>query len=251
MEREIDWAVVVPTWREEGYIGRLLDSLAGQTVSPKEIVVVDASSDDGTIEEITSKQAQLPQMQAIQVPRSTIAKQRNIGVFHTKSPHILFLDADTVPEKPRTLEQYRAEVERRKPDIALAETRPLSDDIRDKIYYKALFWYLLKVSFPFYPLATAMNLYVKREAFERLGGFNEEIYVGEDHQLLQRMVKTCSEFAFLDNPKFDTSIRRIIKEGRLRLFWKLAVMGWQTRGGNFARISGIDYTFGDYGNMKK
>src|SRR6476659_2031064 len=99
----LDLAIVIPTLNEEHYIGILLDSIASQTVLPKEIVVVDAESKDKTIEEIKRRQSpstdaqdikHLPQLKYFQIPKYTISRQRNLGVKKTSSEFILFLDAD-------------------------------------------------------------------------------------------------------------------------------------------------------------
>ena len=42
--RKADVAVIIPTLNEEGYLPALLDSLAGQTVLPREVMIVDAGS---------------------------------------------------------------------------------------------------------------------------------------------------------------------------------------------------------------
>src|SRR3989304_7470559 len=90
----IDLAIIIPTLNEEHFIGRLLDSIIKQSVAPKEIVVVDAYSKDKTVEEIKERQKKFPDLHYFKVSKSTISRQRNLGVKHTTCPHLLFLDAD-------------------------------------------------------------------------------------------------------------------------------------------------------------
>jgi rhamnosyltransferase len=45
-------SVVIPTLNAEGEIGQLLSSLEQQAIQPREILVVDSSSDDGTCDEV-------------------------------------------------------------------------------------------------------------------------------------------------------------------------------------------------------
>lgn len=248
--REINWAIVIPTWREEHFIGKLLDSLINQTILPKEIVIVDVFSDDKTKEEIEKRQKVLKSLKFFQIPKQTISKQRNFGVSKTVSQNILFLDADVTFQSNDTLEKYLNEIERRKPDLALAQTLPDSSNLLDHIYYQIVFWYFFKLLKPVYPLATAMNLYVKRDAFVKSGGFDERIKVGEDHDLVQRMVKQGSKFIFLSESKFINSVRRIRKEGRLGYILKSLRIGFNAIRYGFSDTGDENlYKFGDYDNL--
>jgi glycosyltransferase involved in cell wall biosynthesis len=210
-----DLAIVIPTLNEEDYIGKLLDSIAAQTLQPKEIVVIDANSPDNTMEEIKKRQKALPQLQYYQTPKHTISRQRNIGVSKTRSQHLLFLDADMELKETDTIEKYMQEILFSHPDIAAAMNQPNSSDIRDKIY----FIYMnttMRLSRYIWPWITGMNIYVSRNAFEQVQGFDEEVAIGEDMDLLQRMLKKRKKFLFLKNPKPYTSVRRFEKEGRVK-----------------------------------
>lgn len=218
--KTIDLAVIIPTLNEEKYIGILLDSIASQTVLPKEIVVVDAYSKDKTIEEIKKRQISLPQLKFYQIKKDTISKQRNLGVFKTKSDKILFLDADMELKDPQTLEKYLEEIEERKPDLAAAINLPNSQYWKDVVYFKLMDWFF-RIIKPIWPLCVGMNLYVKREAFNKAGRFDELIRIGEDMELVQRMVKKRWRFIFLKNPKIYTSARRFKKEGRKKFTFKM------------------------------
>jgi glycosyltransferase involved in cell wall biosynthesis len=45
-----DVSVIIPAYRAAATIGRALDSVAAQTTRPRQILVVDDGSDDGTYE---------------------------------------------------------------------------------------------------------------------------------------------------------------------------------------------------------
>lgn len=216
MKQTVDFAIVIPTLNEEHYIGILLDSIISQTVLPDEIVVVDAFSTDQTIQEIKKRQKTLPQLKYYQIPKYTISKQRNLGASKTCSPNLLFLDADMKLQDKDTIERYTKEITKRRPDIAACENMALSKDLRDTIFFKGwdIFNRLLK---PFWPVATTMNLYVHRHMFNRVGGFDEEVRIWEDCNLIQRIVKAEGKFIFLNKPKMYTSVRRFKKEGRIRM----------------------------------
>lgn len=247
--KQFNWAIIIPTWREERFIGKLLDSIISQTVQLKEIIIVDAFSDDKTKDEVKTRQKLLSNLKFLQIPKQTIARQRNFGVSKTTSPNILFLDADVILKDNDTLEKYVTEVEKKKPDIALGRTLPDSPNWKDYLYYSIVFWYFFKLAKPIYPLATAMNLYVRREAFIKSGGFDERIKVGEDHDLVQRMVRQGSKLIFLQDPKFINSVRRIRKEGRLGYILKSLRIGLSALRHGFSDMQNIPYEFGEYDEL--
>jgi glycosyltransferase involved in cell wall biosynthesis len=88
-------AVIVPAYRAEATIGATLASVAGQTLRPAEVVVVDDGSDDATAAEARRWASVLP---------LTVVTQRNAGpaaarrraMAEARSPLLALLDADDV-----------------------------------------------------------------------------------------------------------------------------------------------------------
>lgn len=245
----IDLAIIIPTLNEEHFIGRLLDSIIKQTVLPKEVVVVDACSKDKTIAEIKKRQKVFPCLRYFQIPKQTISRQRNLGVKKTTSPHLLFLDADMQVQKEDTLEKYFKEVLKRKPDVAAAENLPDCQYWKDLVYFKAENL-AIKTIKHFWPLATARNLYVKRQIFNKVRGFDEAIPVGEDHELVQKIVKAGGNLTFLRTVKLQTSTRRVEHEGRRRYAVRMILFGLSIffRG---HKKSKVEYQFGHFNNLAK
>ncbi len=58
-------------------MGYLLDSIVNQSVQPREIVVVDAYSQDKTIEQARMRQNLLPQLKIFQIPKFTLKSIRS------------------------------------------------------------------------------------------------------------------------------------------------------------------------------
>lgn len=215
----IDLSIIIPTLNEEHFIGYLLDSIAHQSVLPKEVVVVDAYSRDKTVFEIRKRQAVLPQLKVFRVPRYTISRQRNFGVKQTSAAHLLFLDADTELRGKDLLKRYFEVVLKKKPDLAIATNKPSTEYWKDKVYFRAMDL-IFKISKPIWPMATCMNMYIRREMFEKIGGFDDSIAVGEDLELVNRVVKRGGKFSIISDPKVHTSPRRFEREGRIRFALK-------------------------------
>lgn len=243
----INLAIIIPTLNEEYLIGRLLDSIIRQTVLPCEIVVVDAYSEDKTITEIKKRQKQLPNLSYFKIPKYTISRQRNFGAHHTKSPYLLFLDADMELKEENALEKYFNEALKRKSDIAAAENLPDCQYWKNLIYFKAENLMIKSIKH-FWPFATARNLYVRREVFNQVKGFDESIAVGEDHELVQRIVRFGGKLIFLKTVKLHTSVRRIEREGRRKYALRMILFGLNImlRG---HKKSKVEYEFGNFGDL--
>lgn len=87
MSEEI--AVVIPAHNAVSFLPFALQSLQEQTLRPKEVVVVDDGSTDGT-----AAVAEQAGVTVIRQPQRGPAAARNRGVQATKAPLVAFLDAD-------------------------------------------------------------------------------------------------------------------------------------------------------------
>lgn len=240
----IDLAIIIPTLNEEHLIGRLLDSILKQTVLPKEIVVVDAYSKDKTIQEIKKRQIDHPSLKYFQIPKDTISVQRNFGAKKTTSPHLLFLDADMELREKDNLEKYFIEIMKRKPDVAAASTLPDVNNWKNTVYFKVEDL-ALKTSQYLWPVVTARNFYVTRQMFDFVGGFNDEIRVGEDQELVQRIIKSGGKLIFLKTVKLHTSVRRVEDEGRTKYALRMVLFGLNVFLRGYKK-SKVKYQFGHF-----
>lgn len=237
-------SIVIPTLNEESYIGKLLDSIAAQKRGVKEVIVVDAHSTDQTIQEIKKRSAKLTNLRYYQIPRYTVARQRNFGVKKTTSDHIFFLDADVFLQRSDLLDKYWKKIVYKKPDIATARNSASTEKEIDKaIYYFA--HYFMKLSRLVWPIAVAINMYVNKTKFMQVGGFDEEIRVGEDTELIQRMIKKGYKYSIFDNIKISSSVRRLNKEGRVKYGLKLLLSAFYAQKYGFRR-NPIKYEFGKH-----
>ncbi len=89
-------SVVIPAFNSEAYIAEALHSVAAQTSSPAEVIVVDDGSEDKTAYVSASLCAKL-----VRQENQGVSAARNAGVRAATQPWIAFLDADDLwlPEK--------------------------------------------------------------------------------------------------------------------------------------------------------
>lgn len=86
-------SVIVPCYNEERYLPRLLDQLCRQTVAPRQVIIADSNSTDGTIACAMAYHDRLP-IQVAQTTKRTPGATRNAGAALATSEYLLFIDAD-------------------------------------------------------------------------------------------------------------------------------------------------------------
>ena len=240
----IDLSVIIPTLNEQHYIGELLDSLAKQSVQPKEVIVVDAQSTDTTVQEVKKRSKHCHSLSLYSIPKKTIAKQRNLGAAKSSTTHLLFLDADMLLLKKDTLKKLWTHILEDDPDVATCYVMPLSDAMKDKLMYGTVN-VLETMMQPIKPMGTTMNLYVKRAVFEAIDGFDEQVRVGEDFEFISRVAKAAYNFQVYMRPVFYTSIRRLKYEGRVKFAAKLIKSMFHVKRHGHAK-NPIPYEFGQF-----
>jgi glycosyltransferase involved in cell wall biosynthesis len=91
------WTVVAPCFNEEGYIGRMLASVARQTTRPRSVIVVDNACTDGTrrvVEEFAAAHPEL-KIEIVEELRPGKASALRAGFARVDTRYVALCDADT------------------------------------------------------------------------------------------------------------------------------------------------------------
>ena len=106
------WSVVIPTWNGRHLLEEALSALDKQSLGNFEIIVVDDSSDDDTVEWIRGNR---PRDVLIELPsRKGLAVALNRGIESANAPFVALLNNDAVPDVDWLMEfdnAFRAEPE--------------------------------------------------------------------------------------------------------------------------------------------
>lgn len=221
MEPEI--SVIIPALNEGNYIRHALKGLKEQTFRNFETIVVDGGSKDQT-RAIASKSASV-----MIERRKGPAIARNAGAKKARGKILLFLDADTKPSR-NLLEIYSKVFKNQNVVAATGPIRPLEKAgslVSSGYSFVSVFFVQGSIMIG-RPSVVGANFAVRKDAFEKVKGFNPEMITYEDWDLSIRLRK-YGRISFLNNAVVYTSIRRI-KEWGISGFFNYYV-------GNIARYT--------------
>ncbi len=219
---------VVPAWNESLVIAdcvRSIRSAAAASARNYEVVVVDDSSDDGTGEAARDAGAQV-----VRVQKRQIAAVRNAGAAATTAPWLVFVDADTTVSADLIRAAYAALDAGAVGGGARVtlDRMPSSWMVRATTALFMFVWERLD-------MAAGCFVFCRRDAFERVGGFDERYFATEETWFSEAM-KAQGRFVVLKQSA-TTSARKLRQDSALRLIWtNLRILAggsrqWQRREG--------------------
>jgi glycosyltransferase involved in cell wall biosynthesis len=196
-------SVVVPARNAEAFIDRALESVARGRLRPAEIIVVDDASTDATAERARAAGARV-----ISLPHNAgPSAARNLAVSTAQSPWIAFLDADDWWHEDKLARQWAALS--RWPDAGYCFTDydVVRDDgvlaVRNEMGSEPAYRAIVRtdaadgaVRFDRQSFLRGLvkkmfirqsSVIVRRELFERCGGYNDRLRLGEDYDLFLRL----------------------------------------------------------------
>lgn len=179
-------SIVVPAMNEALHLAQLLDSIHAlkQTadVQVLEIIVVDADSNDGTSEIASANNCVV-----LPARPGNVSTSRNLGASVARGNILAFVDADC--ELPSN---WLTSIARELHEDVIATGTQMSVANKNAPWVEQT-WYQLAhrtrdaVSARDTEWLPTFNLAVKRDAFERVGGFNEALTTCEDVDLGYRL----------------------------------------------------------------
>jgi len=207
----VRFSVVIPAYDEAKYISRALSALRQQSFADFEVIVKDGLSQDETVsvaKKFTKK--------VFSKHDSSAADARNQGADYAQGEILVFMDADTLL-LPDTLARFSSLLDNQKIVGASCRKVPLSSSVLDRVLYEFVnfstwFGSVIRVGG-----AHGNLMLIRRTAFEAVGGFNPDIIVAEEQELVRKSLG-FGKYAFLFNIWVYENPRRVRQWGRLRLY---------------------------------
>jgi hypothetical protein len=219
-----DISVIIPTWNEEKYLTKCLDSLVNQSWHGSfEIIVVDGGSTDRTVqvaEKYTDK--------VFVEPSLLVGAARNLGARNARGNLLAFIDADTIANA-HWLEAITRGFHQESMAVGLTgPTLPYDGQLYDIITYRLWTIYLQRILLHFeMPHVIGFNCAYRRAPFLQVGGFDEENVMSEDIKLAHK-IRRYGKIKFDRHMSALTSARRFRKYGRTYIAGLYIVNGFST-----------------------
>ncbi|MEK7070908.1 MAG: glycosyltransferase [Patescibacteria group bacterium] len=215
------FSVIIPTLNEEKYLPRLLADLHNQKMKNFEVVIVDGKSDDQTKVKAAQFGTVLPLI-FLESKMRNVSFQRNLGAVKSRGEFLIFIDADC-RINPTFTKRLQAFIEKQKGLLFLPYVDPEDSTPETKAFYQ-LVNFVIQASQSFgKPLSSVGSIIIQKNLFMQIGGFEEELYISEDHNLIQKAKIWGVRAKPLNNIKIKFSFRRIRREGRFQSMYKLLV----------------------------
>lgn len=179
-------SVIIPTYNEEVYLPQCLSSLQRVNYPPNrlEIIVVDNGSTDKTPDIARMFRTNL----VLYSEGTTISAVRNYGANHAQGSILAFLDADCIVTE-NWLSNAVTLLTEETGGIGVVGSRPVSPDEGATWVQKARAAVLLKNKNMITCWLSSSNFILKKELFDRVGGFDESLETCEDADLSFRLNK--------------------------------------------------------------
>jgi glycosyltransferase involved in cell wall biosynthesis len=207
----VKFSVVIPTYNEAKYISETLRALRNQTFKDFEVIVKDGKSRDETVriaKKFTKK--------VVSIRDYSAGDARNQGAGCADGEILVFMDADTLLP-PETLARFSELMGDESVVGASCRKVPQSGSILDRLLYEFVNISTFVSGLMGVGGAHGNCMVIKKTVFERVGGFNPNIIVAEEQELVRRASK-FGRYVFLLDHCVVENPRRLLKWGRLKLY---------------------------------
>ena len=219
-----DVSIIVPTWNEEKYLTKCLDSLVNQSWHGSyEIIVVDGGSTDRTVH-VAEKYAD----KVLIEPNLRVGAARNLGARNARGGILAFIDADTIANA-HWLDAITRGFHEESMAVGLTgPTLPYDGQLYDTITYRLWTIYLQRILLHFeMPHVIGFNCAYRRAPFLQVGGFDEETVMSEDIKLAHK-IRRYGKIKFDRHMSALTSARRFRRYGRTYIAGLYIMNGFST-----------------------
>ena len=211
-------SVAIPALNEEHHLPPLLRSLCDQREVALDVVVVEARSEDRTVEVvnhiIATNQNPDVEIRLFTVNQRNVSFQRNYAVARTRFDLLLFLDSDVRMPHPYWVRNVLRKYLHRGASVCSCRFRPIEPNLLGHLYYAILFVFHQVMRW-ITPYAIGAMLLTKREHFDRVGGFDTALTLNEDANFVKRVGK-LGWFDVLPDACY-ISARRLLRGGFLKM----------------------------------
>jgi glycosyltransferase involved in cell wall biosynthesis len=231
MKMNPEISVVIPTYNRSKILQRAINSIISQTFQHWELIVVDDCSTDNTFDIVKLFTARDKRIQYYKLERNSGANAaRNFGSKYASSDIISFLDSDDEMHPLNLQKQYEKFLSI--PDLALCYTgvdyyseKKMVSDVHPLVRGSLelfLFTNLKGVG------SSTSGFSIRKEVFEKIGGFDESMVSQQDLDLLVRVarfytidfIEGCNTKMYLNSGNRISDNRLSVIQGEVQFMQK-------------------------------
>ncbi len=180
-------SIITAVFNNKAFIEACMESVLCQTYKEIEYVIIDGGSTDGTLEIIKRHGSRITKL--ISEPDSGIYDALNKGLKAATGDVIGFLNSDDVYAHENVIKNISSAIGEHKVDSCYGDLLYVDKDNPAKVirYWKAC---------PYTPglfergwMPPHPTFFVRREVYEKFGGFNTEFRIAADYELMLRFLE--------------------------------------------------------------
>lgn len=169
-------------------IHSLLDALLDQTLPPAEILITDGGSIDATPELIQEYLKRNPSLRLFREAMAFPGRGRNVAAHHASNEWLAFIDAGVVPAPDWLAQLAACARENVDTDMVFGSWEPVTDTFFKECAAIAYAYVPNRESVQEVRRARAIfSSLLRRSAWERVGGFPENLRSAEDHLFIRKI----------------------------------------------------------------
>lgn len=228
-------SIIIPTYKEWSYLNFCLKALAEQTYPTEQVEILIINNDPNSPSPSDFQVGDNVKILTQPSPGSYAA--RNLGLEHAQGKYIVFTDSDCIPQ-PTWLEEGINLLEKGNDMVGgkMEFFKPEGGDHR-AFLFESRFSFRQDRNVLQNKQSITANLFVKREVFDRVGVFDQNLMSGGDYEWTKRATDAGNSIAYGENA--------IVKHPSRKDFQALVNKKKRTSGGMYFSF------FKDYAPLKK
>ena len=216
-------SLIIPVYREEKILSDTLNKFPYDLLKKYniELIISDGGSKDRTVE--IAKNYTQNVIEYHGNARQTISAGRNEGARISKGDILVFINGDSYPENCEDffnlVNDWSEGKGNYKDCVALTcwiTIHPKEMMLKDKIFYAIHNRYIIFLNLIRLGMGRGECQIVKKDYFNQVGGYDENLAAGEDFDLFKRLSK-IGKIGFVKNIRVYESPRRFRKYGYLKV----------------------------------
>lgn len=202
-------SLITTVLNEADNIKEFMDSILNQTVLPREFIIVDGGSTDGTYEVLEKYAKKYKWIKIYQAKGASIGKGRNIAIEKAKGKIIAVTDAGCIVDKKWLEEITKPFFKKKNIDVVVGIYKPYYTN--DFEYFQGLL--IVKEPEKIFGSPSRMSsrsIAFRRECWEKVDGYPDH-KTGEDTLFNIRLLKKGCNFSFAKNAIVYWRMRKNLK----------------------------------------